>query len=88
MDNELINVLKKVIKDEIKPIKDEIKTINYKLETVLEQTAGLSEFRTEVTGKLDKLTKEVKELRTDVNNANKEIARNRVDIEVLKKALC
>lgn len=42
MGNELVDVLKQVIKDEIKPIKD-------KLDTVLEQTAGLSEFRTEVT---------------------------------------
>lgn len=54
MDNEMLEILKRLeikIDDNTKDIK-EIKT---KLDGVVDQTADLTEFRTDTTAKLDKL---------------------------------
>lgn len=59
MDKEILNELRAIFKEELKaelePIKADIKEIKEKMDSVYDQTADLTEFRTDTTAKLDKL---------------------------------
>lgn len=59
MDKEILNELRAIFKEELKaelePIKADIKEIKEKIDSVYDQTADLTEFRTDTTAKLDKL---------------------------------
>lgn len=64
MDKEILEILKRLEEGQIKT-NEKLEKIEKKLDGVVEQTANLTEFRTEVMGKLEDL-KEVEEV-TKVN---------------------
>lgn len=61
MNNDDLQALRNLLKEELEPIKTKLDSIELKLNSVHDQTAMLTEFRTEINIKLDEL-KELKEV--------------------------
>lgn len=77
MDNELLQTLSVLFDEKLKPIKDDIKDIKVKLGSVVEQTAQLTEFKTETLSQL-------KDIKDNLNNVEAITASNWKDITKLK----
>lgn len=60
--------------------------IEKRVNATFEQTAVLSEFRTETNERLDSIENAIKDIRSDVSVANIISSKNRIDIEILKSA--
>jgi predicted nuclease with TOPRIM domain len=91
MDKELLENLSKLFDEKLKPIQDDIKDmkssqsrIEKKLDAVVEQTADLTEFRTETRDKLDNIVTEVTAIRRDLTNVEIITSSNWTDIAKLK----
>ncbi|MBB6625573.1 plasmid stabilization protein [Clostridium gasigenes] len=76
MDKEILEILKTLQKDN-QEIKLELKEINRKLDGVVEQTADLLEFRSDITKKVDGI-------RDDLSTVELVTAKNYKDIVNLK----
>jgi hypothetical protein len=61
MNNDDLQALRNLLKEELEPVKTKLDSIELKLNSVHDQTAMLTEFRTEINIKLDEL-KELKEV--------------------------
>ena len=98
MEKDLINVIRNAVKDEVNPINQRLEKMDTRLEKMdskldriekrvnatFEQTAVLSEFRTETNERLDSIENAIKDIRSDVSVANIISSKNRIDIEILK----
>lgn len=76
MDKEILEILKS-IQENINDLKQGQERIEKKLDGVVEQTANLVEFRTEITNKVD-------EIREDLSTVELVTAKNYKDIVHLK----
>ncbi|MGL5354674.1 MAG: plasmid stabilization protein [Sarcina sp.] len=77
MDKEILNALSSLLDEKLEPIKSELKEINRKLDGVVEQTADLLEFRSDITNKVDGI-------RDDLSTVELVTAKNYKDIVNLK----
>ena len=77
MDKEILNALSSLLDEKLEPIKSELKEINRKLDGVVEQTADLLEFRSDITKKVDGI-------RDDLSTVELVTAKNYKDIVNLK----
>ena len=73
MDNEMLNQLREIFKEELRtelePIKADIKEIKQKINSVYDQTADLTEFRTETKQGIENIQKDINKL-TNVTKTN------------------
>lgn len=77
MDKEILNTLSSLLDKKLEPIKSDLKEINRKLDGVVEQTADLLEFRSDITKKVDGI-------RDDLSTVELVTAKNYKDIVSLK----
>lgn len=87
MEKEILEVLKQMQKDNIdfrKEVNNKLDNISIKIESVHDQTAYLTEFRTETKDSLDKISKEVMQIRKDISTVEIVTANNYADIAKLK----
>ena len=77
MDKEILNALSSLLDEKLEPIKSDLKEINRKLDGVVEQTADLIEFRSDITKKVDGI-------RDDLSTVELVTAKNYKDIVSLK----
>ncbi len=84
-NNELVNMLRAVIQEEIKPVRQELQQVNTRLDTM---EAGQTELRNEVqdlrVGQTE-LRNEVQDLRAGQHGINKRLATLETDQQELKK---
>ena len=83
MEKEILEVLKQMQKDNIdfrKEVNNKLDNISIKIESVHDQTAYLTEFRTETKDRLDKISKEVMQIRKDISTVEIVTANNYADI--------
>ena len=73
MDKEMLNQLREIFKEELRtelePIKADIKEIKQKINSVYDQTADLTEFRTETKQGIENIQKDINKL-TNVTKTN------------------
>jgi prefoldin subunit 5 len=55
MDKEILQAIRELLREELEPIVSKLDSIEHKLNSVHDQTATLTEFRTEVNVKLEEL---------------------------------
>lgn len=87
MEKEILEVLKQMQKDNIdfrKEVNNKLDNISIKIESVHDQTADLTEFRTETKDSLGKISKEVTQIRKDISTVEIVTANNYADIAKLK----
>ena len=98
MEKDLIDVIRNAVKDEVNPINQSLEKMDTRLEKMdskldriekrvnatFQQTAVLSEFRTETNERLDGIENAIKDICSDVSVANIISSKNRIDIEILK----
>jgi hypothetical protein len=53
MDKEILQAIRELLREELEPIVSKLDSIEHKLNSVHDQTAKLTEFRTEVNVKLE-----------------------------------
>ncbi|QTL96519.1 hypothetical protein GM661_00325 [Iocasia frigidifontis] len=75
------------ILNKIESMDSKLDRIENRVNATFEQTAGLSEFRTEANGKLENINNNIEEIRSDVSLANITSSKNRIDIEVIKNVI-
>ena len=83
MEKEILEILKSLQKDN-QEIKSEVKDINKKLDGVIEQTADLLEFRSDMSEQMKKVNGNVEAIRKDITNVEVITASNWQDIAKLK----
>jgi DNA topoisomerase IA len=84
MDKELLETLSNLFDEKLKPVMESQARLEKKLDAVVEQTADLTEFRTETKESLNKIIVEVEEIKSDLNNVEVITASNWKDIAKLK----
>ena len=72
------------IKTDITELKDSQVRIENKLDGVVDQTADLTEFRTNTRKSLDNITNEVQEIKNNLNKVEVVTGKNCLEIEYLK----
>ncbi|MBU5317822.1 plasmid stabilization protein [Clostridium bornimense] len=77
MDKEMLEAFSNLFDDKLKPINDRLERIEKKLDGVVEQTAKLTEFRSEMLSKIDGI-------RDDLSTVELVTAKNYKDIVNLK----
>lgn len=92
--NEKLNIMESNLKDfrtEFNNFKNDttsrLDRIEKRVNATFDQTAGLSEFRTEANDKLDNVNEGIKNIRSDVSLANMTASKNRIDIEMIKNVI-
>jgi len=90
MDKEILEILKSIqsdikdLKTDVSDLKSGQNRIEKKLDAVHDQTADLTEFRTETRDKLDSISNEVTQTRKDISNVEIITSSNWNDIAKLK----
>lgn len=83
MDKEILEILK-LMQEDIKGLKNGQERLETKLDGVVEQTANLLEFRSEVTKDIKKIKVDVEEIKKDMYRVEEATANNWADIAKLK----
>jgi len=79
MDKELLQSLSTLFDEKLKPIHDDIKDIKIKLNSVVDQTADLTEFKTETLAQLNNI-------KNNLNNVESVTASNWKDLTKLRSS--
>ncbi|NMM65115.1 hypothetical protein HBE96_21250 [Clostridium sp. P21] len=83
MENKILELLNQLVDGQDKT-NDKLDRIEKKIDSVIEQTADLTEFRTETKDKLESIDSEVKGIRKDLNAVEIVTSKNWNDIATLK----
>lgn len=83
MEKEILEILKSIQLD-IKGIKENQENLENKINGVVEQTADLLEFRSEIRNTVQQIKSDVEAIRKDVTNVEVITASNWADIAKLK----
>ena len=83
MEKEILEILK-FIQLDIKEIKESQENLENKINGVVEQTADLLEFRSEIRNTVQQIKSDVEAIRKDVTNVEVITASNWADIATLK----
>lgn len=83
MEKEILEILKSIQLD-IKGIKESQENLENKINGVVEQTADLLEFRSEIRNTVQQIKSDVEAIRKDVTNVEVITASNWADIAKLK----
>lgn len=83
MEKEILEILKSIQLD-VKGLKESQERLETKINGVVEQTADLLEFRSEITDKVRQIKDDVEEIKKDVTNVEVITASNWADIAKLK----
>ena len=84
MDKELLETLNNLFDKKLNPIIDGQSRLEKKLDTVIEQTADLTEFRTEMKVFRSETLSQLEDIKNDLNNVEVITASNWKDIARLK----
>lgn len=69
MENDILQALSKLLDEKLRPITQELSSINKKIDGLVEQTADLTEFRTETKKGIEAVQKDISKL-TNVTKIN------------------
>ncbi|MBU3134518.1 hypothetical protein KPL40_19070 [Clostridium gasigenes] len=75
MDKDILNALSSLLDEKLEPIKSDLKEINRKLDGVVEQTADLLEFRSDITKKVDGIRDDLLQVELVTSNNWNEITK-------------
>lgn len=84
MDKELLEVLSKLLDEKLKPVLESQERIEKKLDSVVEQTADLTEFRTETRDNLDTISKDVKFIKHKLHETEEDVFDIKDHLKIIK----
>lgn len=84
MEDKTLDILSKLLDEKLKPVIDSQARLEKKLDSVLDQTAALTKFRTEMKDFRNEVNIRLEDIKNDLNNVEVITASNWKDIARLK----